>query len=664
MISYNSIKNKIKSFLEKSFALTSNVVAKLKSFIKTFSKKDQFEQPISHELDKKLVLSLSKSKIPTLKQLKHVKKFLNKKELWTIRVSALVIICSLSFLGVRFYLTHLQITPAKGGSYSEGLIGAPKYINPLYSNVNDVDSDLSKLIYSSLFKYGKNGELEKDLVDNYEISDDKKIYTFTIKQGVEWHKGSGLTAQYLTVDDIIFTFNAIKDKQYKSPLRTSFTGVEIEKVDDNSFKLILADPYVAFLNLLTFGILPAEIWSQIPYESVFLAELNKTPIGSGPYKFDKFVKDKNGHIKEYDLVANETYYGQKPYINNINFKFFPDFHEAIVALNDGTIDGISYLPRDLKAEILIPKALNYNKLYIPQTTILFLNQKSNPALADKSVRQALAYALDRNELIMNVLGGDAFMVDSPILPNSFAYNKDAKKYDYNLAEANKLLDNVDWKIKEVTEEEIKKAEQENLGEGQIDEKTREKNDQLLKVGAGKWREKNGKFLVVKLTTIDRNENEQVVNAIKEYWEKTGTKVEVEILPANQIQSDTIKNKNFEVLFYGQVLGADPDPYAFWHSSQSVQNGYNIVDFSNKEVDELLEDGRLIFDEAGRQEKYKKFQDIFAEELPAIFVYSPVYIYVQNKNLKGFDVKNILTPSDRFANVNEWYIKTGKKLTWD
>ena len=211
------------------------------------------------ELDKKLVFSLAKSRTPKLKQLKYIKQFLSWQEIWLINFCLLVILASSVFLAVRFYQSHLQIIPISGGEYIEGLIGAPKYINPLYASFSDVDNDITNLVFSSMFKRGKNGELVNDLVDSYEISQDNKIYTFKIKQGTNWHNSSKLT-----VDDIMFTFNSIKDKQYQSPWRTSFTGVELEKLDNTTIQFILTEPYAAFLDLLTFGILPQELWQQIP----------------------------------------------------------------------------------------------------------------------------------------------------------------------------------------------------------------------------------------------------------------------------------------------------------------------------------------------------------------------------------------------------------------
>ena len=606
------------------------------------------------EMDRRLVYNLSKKRIPNFRQLKYIKKYLSPKELWAIRVNLAIIFLSIIFLGVYFYFNNLQVVPVAGGVYSEGLIGSPKYINPLYSTVSDVDNDLSQLVYSSLFKRGSNGELINDLTNEYSISENNKEYTFNIRSDVKWHDGTPLTA-----DDILCTFAAIKDNQYKSPLKQSFIGVEAKRLSDHSFKFILTDTYAAFLELLTFGVLPANLWAQIPSETASLAELNLKPIGSGPYQFDELAKDKSGNIREYGLKVNMDYYNTTALVD-LKYLFYPDFVEALAAMNDNSIDGLSYLPQNFKEDLLTPKAFNFHKLYLPQLTVIFFNQEHNKALADKAVRQALIHALDRNDIINNSLAGDAYVVDSPILANSFAYNPEVKKYDYNKAKAEELLDSIDWKKAGISAEDISQAEEDMSSE---EEDLRARAETTLGMGEGEWRKKDDNYLIISLKTVERNENRAVLEAIKKYWEEIGVKTSVDILPLTRIQNEVIRTRDFDALFYGQIVGADPDPYAFWHSSHTGENGFNIANFASKEVDQLLEDARLSLDQSLRQEKYFEFQNIIAEEVPAIFMYSPIYTYVQTKDLKGFNVTNIFFPKDRFANVNEWYIKTGKKLIW-
>jgi len=606
------------------------------------------------ELDKKLVFSLSKSRVPSLKQLKYLKKYLNPKELLILQISLAVLIVSTVFVVSRFYITHLEEKPIAGGEYIEGMIGAPKYINPLYSGVNDPDSDIAGLVYSSLFKRSKDGILKNDLVEGYTISEDKKTYTIKIKQGVKWHDGADLR-----IDDIVFTFNAINSPKYKSPLRESFVGVSIEKVNEEELKFVLTDPYAAFLELLTFGIMPAEKWYQIQPESVSLAELNLKPIGSGPYRFKEFSKDKTGSIKDYKLVPNQSYYGDVPLID-ISFKFYNSVEEEIVALNEGEINGVSFISLEQIENISALSAYNLHKLNLPHLTVAFLNQESE-LLKEKKVRQALAHAVNKEFLVNDKLHANAKVIDGPILPNNFAYNANTKKYAFDVDASEKLLIEAEWEKVRIDAEAIQKAEQDKESE---DDEVKNKALQTLSLGEGSWRKKDDEYLRLKIATIEREENILIVEEIKNNWEKIGVKVDLEIVSGSLIQTEIIQPRNFDVLFFGQVVGADPDPYAFWHSTQINEAGYNIANYNNKDVDELLEEARLESDKNKRIEKYKKFQEIIAEDVPAIFMYSPIYIYLQSKKINNFDIKDIITPSDRFNNIEEWYLKTGKRLIWN
>jgi peptide/nickel transport system substrate-binding protein len=646
----NSLRDKIVQF----FSKVKNFVFNFGGLVKGFKNIFQRGQAQA-ELDKKLVFSLAKSRWPSFKQLKYIKKYLSPVERLAVGACLVIIIFSSVFLAARFYKTHLRIVPVAGGDYIEGAIGSIKYINPLYSGSSDLDSDIAELVYSSLFKRNVNAELVNDLAEAYEVSQDGKIYTIKIRSDAVWHNGSPLT-----VDDVVFTFEAIKNIKYKSPSRTVFTGVEVAKVDDKTIKFNLTEPYAAFLDLLNFGILPQELWQQIEPISASLAELNLKPVGSGRYKFKSLVKDKSGNIRTYILARNESYYGSKAYINTISFKLFGNLQEIISALNNNLIEGISYLPEQNKNQVVAQDSLNFYNLNLPKLSAVFFNAKSNLALADKKVRQALAYAIDKNNLVDEIMAGNARVIDGPILPNSFAYNNEIKKYDYNTATSSRLLAEAGWKITELTAEDIAKAKADLTDK---DEVVKKQAEAKIKMGAGKWLMKDNNYLAVTLTTVNNQEYGQAAKLIAKFWRDINIKIEVNLVPANQIQIDVIKSRNFSALIYGEITGADPDPYAFWHSSQIGQSGLNIADYSNKEVDKLLEDGRLSSGLEARQEKYKKFQEIIVEDEPAIFLYSPNYTYVQSKKIKGFSTKSIVLPSDRFGGVGQWYINTGKTIIW-
>ncbi len=639
--------------LKRSWSATIEFVKGI--FSKKGESKQESDQKRLAELDKKLVYSMSPARIPSLVQLKYIENFLNSRERLIWRIATSVFVASFLFVGGRFAVKHLETIPADGGTYTEGAVGLPKYINPLYSSVNDVDADLVQLVYSSLFKRSNQGQLVADLVQSYQSSPDGKVYTLKLRDNAVWHNGDKFKA-----DDVIFTFNAIKDPLYKSPLRQSFSGVTLEKIDDTTVRFVLSQPYAGFLDLLTFGILPQALWYQVPPNSVSLAELNLKPIGTGPYMFKSLVKDKNGNLISYHLEANPDYYGGKVHIQDWQFKFYPSFEELVAKLADGSVDGASYLPNNLFADISGKTFLSYNKISLPQAMGIFFNLKANPALTDKKVRQALAFAINKQELIDKSLFGNARLIDGPISSDSFAFNPDQKKYPLDQAAASKLLAEAGYQIAEISKGQIEQAEKDKSS---ADKKVKDAAETVLAMGEGRWLSKNGTYLVVKLTSVEAGDNAAVLDAIKGYWQSVGVKTVIELVAPNQIQFEVVRNRNFESLFYGEVLGADPDIYPFWHSSQATSQGLNLTGYSNKEVDKLLEEARINANQSQRAEAYKKVQALLAEDEPAVFLYSPVYNYIQKKTVKNMNVSTIIVPSDRLANANEWYVKTSKKFVW-
>ncbi len=624
---------------------------------------------VSGDLDRKLVYSLSKSRFPSWKQIKYIGRVLGKKESFLLKFFFLLMLASVGFLCFGFCREHIKSSPVFGGQYTEGVIGYPQHINPLYSSVNDVDSDLSRLVYSSLFKTNEKGELEKDLVEDYSVSEDGKVYTFKIKDGVLWHRGGSLT-----VDDIFFTFQAIKDPAYNSPLKTSFVGVEAKIEDERTISFSLSERYAPFLNLLTFGILPSSVWGRISPQSAPLADFNLKPIGSGPYRAGSWIKDKSGKFKQYKLEANNDYYGKKPYIKEVIFKFFANATEAVNALNNGSVDGLSYLPKEEKQNLIAKSSLNINEVFMPREKVLFFNSSKNVILSDKNVRQALSYATPRQRIISEVLDSQAVPAYGPISERSFAYDGGLEKYDFDMSKAEKILSDAGWKKETVSEEDfvlLKDKEMASSSSLSDDEKN------FLSLGVGSWfykeepRNKNDKkntekkkiYLRLSLTVLDDEESANTGRLILQSWEKFGAKVDLDLVSASQVQAFSIKPRSYEVLLFSQFLGSDPDPYFFWHSSQAGEGGLNLSNFKDDDVDKLLEEARISLDQNERVEKYKKFQQLINQDAAAIFLFSPFYLYPQGKRLKDFGVEFLANPSDRFSDISDWYVKTGYRFVW-
>jgi len=596
------------------------LIETIKSFLvynlSKFRKSQKIEQ--QKELDKKIVGSLGPGKLPSWKQFKRLPNTLTKIESLILRSFLVLMFICLIYLFYNVYYKNLQVLPKNGGEFAEGLIGSPLYINPILA-YNDVDLDLSQIIFSGLLKYNDNLELVPDLAEKYEISQDQKIYTFYLKKNIKWHDDKELTAS-----DVVFTFQSIQNPEFKSPLHRSFQGVTVEKLDDYAIKFTLQQPYADFLNLLTTGIIPQHIWYDIPAINAKLAIYNQKPIGSGPYKFKSLIKERSGLIRAYTLEKNKNYYERLPYINKIVFKFYPDYETATSALINKEVQNLNFLPRDYLKKI---NKRQYNLYNFPlvQYSALFFNPKNNELLKDKKIKEALAYAIDKNKIIEDVLLSQGQIIDGPILPNFPGYNPDIKKYSYAPQTSLEILTNNGWTI-----------------EGEL----LKKKDQELKVT---------------LTTVEQTENIKVANLIKEFWTSIGVNVELQIVAKEKIENDVITPRNYQILLYGEIIGYDPDLFPFWHSSQKDAPGLNLAGYVNRNTDQLLEEARQTNDLKIRGAKYTEFQNILIDDLPAIFLYSPVYTYPTSKKIKGINLQEMAMPSDRFINIENWFIKTKRKF---
>ncbi len=567
----------------------------------------------------KLVSQKNKKKLPNLKQFKYLSLFLNSKEKIFIRILiALIIICSGYFL-FRGY-ENIDSVPTYGGNYTEGIIGQIQYLNPLLSLSNDVDSDINKLIYNSLFEYNKR-VLTPSLVKSYTISEDQKTYTFKLKNDIYWHDGIKLTS-----DDVIYTIKTAQDPNFKSPLYVTFKDVKAEKIDDLTFTFTLSDIYSPFLDSLTFGILPKHIWQDISYTQFPLSEYNLKPVGTGPYKFKTLSKSKEGFIKSYTLESNDSYFKKKPFIKELTFKFLSDTQEAIETIQDKKINGVSFLNQDELKE-LAGKNITVNNFSLPQYTALFFNSSLNPLLKDSYIRKALTIGTNKNELIKNALNNNAEKVETIFFKNMIGYDSGFEDYSFNPTSAVELLESNEWNR---------------------DEKTG-----IMSKGEQK--------LEFTLTTVSTNENKLIADEIKKQWEKLGIKLNIQYIDQDSIKEDVLKPRNYEILLYGEILGGSSDPFSFWHSSQIKNPGLNLSLYSNKEVDQAIEKARKTNDKEEIQDLYKFIQGKIKDDMPAIFLFNQYYSYVTTKDVNVINDKEITTPSDRFNNIENWFIKTKRKL---
>jgi peptide/nickel transport system substrate-binding protein len=547
---------------------------------------------------------------------------------WPVIVTLLGIALLGSLLGYLAFTCVTDVVPDVGGTYVEGLAGNSRYLNPILCQYNQVDRDLCSLVFNGLTRLNERGEVIPDLAEGWEISDHNLVYTFHLRRDVRWHDGSPFSA-----DDVLFTVEAMQDLHYQGPpyLAELWRSVEVVKVNSHTVKFILKEPFAPFLDYTTIGILPVHLLAEVPAESLPNDPFNRHPIGTGLFQVEEV------NAEHALLQANPDFYGPKPYLNKIEFRFYPDHEGILSAYERGEVQGISrVLPEDL-AKVEANAGLKLFSARLTGYTLIFLNLKDLelPFFQEKLVRQALLYALDRQKIVDRVLKGQGLVAHSPILPRTWAYDNNVFRYEYDLERAKTLLTEAGWH---------------NLTH--LSAKTGDTNGE----GSESVREKAGVKLAFTLLTDDDPLHVELAREIARQWEALGVKAIPRTIGSGLV-SEFLHPREFEALLVDLDLHGDPDPYPLWHSTQTNDEGQNYAGFINYEVDKLLEEARCTTDSGRRAELYHRFQEIFADEVPSLLLYYPIYTYGVDEEVKGVQLGPMSDPSGRFRNVTEWYILT-------
>ncbi|MCD6528428.1 peptidoglycan-binding protein [bacterium] len=649
--------------------------------------------------------------LPSLNQWFQITKVLTKKEKAILIFFLVLFLGSASFLFRSFYLHRTILAPAVGGVFKEGVVGQPKFINPIYLASNDVDRDLTELIYSGLMKYNLKGEIVPDLAKTSPvIKEGGRVIEVYLRDDAFFHDG-----EKVKPEDVIFTIKTIQNPESKSPIRANWLGVKVEKISKNGIRFTLEKPYASFLERLTLKIIPAHIWKG---ENFALSLYHLKPIGSGPYQFEELEKTEDGKkIKTLKLKAFPKYYGKKPFIPKISFVFFDTEKELIESLNKGEIQGAAI---SLPNYHLVNQNLISYSFSLPRYFAVFFNLSKNDFLKNIEIRKALNYATNRKEIVEKVLEKKGKVVSSPLLPQFYNFSLPTKTYEFDLKKAEDIFAKVGFqkrneKLVKVVEakkmkfredleygsrgEEVKNLQKclanldkEIYPEGEItgyfgkatkravirfqEKYAKEILEPLgLKKGTGKvkgrTRDKLNEVCLISpektipfeltLTTVDEPLLLKTANLLKKEWEKLGIEIKIEKFSPLTFKEEVIKKREYEAILFGEMLGMIPDPYPFWHSSQRIDPGLNLAKFKNKEVDKLLEEARTELSIKKRTEKYEKIQDILVREAPGIFLYNPNYLYFVSPKIKGIKGGIISEPSKRFIEISDWYIKT--KRVW-
>jgi len=520
--------------------------------------------------------------------------------------------------------------PAIGGNLREGEIGLPRAINPVIA-VSDVDRDISALVYSGLTKY-QDGSFVGDLASSWTLSKDGLTYDFILKDNLHFQDNKPLTA-----DDVVFTIQKIQDPVLKSPRQADWANVTVKQISASEIQFILKQPYSGFLSNTTIGIIPKHIWGTVNDDQFIFSQYNIQPIGSGPYKVDSISHDSGGIPTSYSLIPWSGYYNHHPYIGTVTFNFYTDENNALSALNAGYIDSLPSIDPSSASKLASNTAQGYTVLNSPLPRVfgVFFNQNQAPILADPVIRNALDMATDRNSIINKVLYGYGVSTHSPIpaeLLSDIGLNLPSKFTDTpNVAGAQALLEKNGW----------------------------------IKNSSGIYEKKSAKPKTASTTLsfdiYTANSPDLVATAkiLKDQWASIGIQIDVQVFEPSDLYQNIIRTRKYDALLFGEQIGKDRDLYAFWHSSQRNAPGLNVAMYANSKVDALLSDIRSTASTTVAMTDYTKLDQLIRGDMPAIFLYSPDFIYAVPKTLSGVHLDSIVTPSDHWDSIAKWYLETEK-----
>lgn len=553
---------------------------------------------------------------------KHAQKFLIKRwsnilevkrqvVAWILIMATLVLATGLQLLWTS--KNYTDIAPIKNSTYAEAVLGPVDTLNPLFAN-SQAEKSADYLLFSRILSYDTSGKLNYDLASNLTVDKTGKIYKVTIRPDVKWHDGESLTTK-----DIAFTVNLIKNEDIHSNI-SGWNNVSIKIIDDYSIEFILKSVYAPFKHSLNFPILPEHILKDVVATDLRESNFSQNPVGSGPFKINFIQKvDTQNNQKVVVLSRNNDYYKGRASLSTLQLYVYEKPEQVINSLFKKEVNAATGFTMSDASDDNFD---NYNVISQPiQSGVYAIINTASSILSNKNVRKALQLATDTSE-IKEKISNQAPDLYMPLTTSQLTGSAPVKP-KYNLETAKKLLDSSGWK--------------------------------LNKDGI---RQKSGKELKINLVTIKSSEFEKVLDTLSSQWRLLGVVVETNIIDpedVNQNFTQTIlQPRNYDVLLYKLDIGADPDMYAYWHSSQISNTGLNLANYSSSISDDALVSARDRLDSKLRNAKYLTFVKQWLSDVPAIGLYQSTMEYAYRKNTYTFSPNsNLIYPVDRYANVLDW-----------
>lgn len=553
--------------------------------------------------------------------------------------------------------------PKKGGELRVP-IPPPDTLNPLLTKSRDMINFLG-LIFEGLFEYDENMKPRPCLAESWDVEDDGKLWRFHLRKNVRFHDGRPLTGE-----DVVFTFLALQRGRLESFYEKGIVGnANIQKIETDPFdpytvNVYLSHPVNNMLDIMTFPVLPKWVYQSDEFMLQHKQDMNFLPIGTGPYKIDEggIQREKGGNeLRQIRLVRNEEYWGKQPYIDTILARIYHDemqvrqaFHDREIDLMDITTTIINPYPRGEDVRVHRYLTRNYEFLAF---------NMGHPVLADVNVRKAIAYALDRKDIIFKVYLNNAEAVDVPIPSDSWLYDSNYRIYDYDPDKAIELLEQAGWMLEKPDESrnnEPLEAENawEQSEEGQALQREATESGWAQSQQEGNWvryKIMGSQKVELRFSILTNAENilrKDAVEIISEQLKRVGIAVEIEVLPWEEL-TERLKKGQFEAVLTGYYLDIFPDLRFMFHSGQIGNGLNNFMRYRNEELDKLLDEAALTYEDTKLIELYSRIQKHLVDQLPVVSLYFQSASLVTSNRVYG-----VKSPGELniYRNIEEWYLQ--------
>ncbi len=539
---------------------------------------------------------------------------------WLLLASLLVVVTLLQLIWIRSNYVAKQ--PVEGGMYAEGVVGRLDTLNPIYAATQS-ERSASNLLFSSLLRYDAQNNLESDLAETYTRSDDGKEYTVHMRKDANWHDGKRVTA-----DDVMFTMKLIKNPASRSYMYRTWQDIKVEEIDRYTLKFVLNNPYAPFPHALTFGILPKHILETTAPARMRENTFNRQPVGSGPFVFRNIQSINPATDRAVlSLVRNDSYYRGPVKLERFQlhtFKTHDDLRKGFLsqeinAANDVTARDVMEIKKDS------PNGVTVSSAKLNNAAFAFLRMDS-PILQDAAVRKALVKATNQREIIKSI-GGLASPLYGPLLADQIGGRVDTSQAMFDKAAAEAELDAAGW--------------------------VRGQNGSRMK---------DGQPLTLIIVAPKRGDFIEVAETLAKQWQAVGVSVNIQKVDADTLEQNIIKPRAYDVLIYELALGADPDVFAYWHSSQASVRGYNLSNYKSSTVDDALIGARARIEPDLRQAKYLSFYKQWVADAPAVALYQPHLHYIMTDGTMSMARETaVVDDLNRYHQIETWTIQSDEQF---